>query len=93
MSAATEIFIYLVLALATVFVAVIINIYEGSRRDVRLENEGRSERERTPKCNVIHHFYLILFVDIHFFLIAETVMQAVPPTDVQTKSIRIQNKD
>lgn len=48
-SAAAEIFIYLVLALATVFVAIIINIYEGSRRDVTFEGEGQSDRETMPK--------------------------------------------
>lgn len=38
-SAAAEIFIYLVLALATVFVAIIISIYDGSRADERLDND------------------------------------------------------
>lgn len=59
-SAAAEIFIYLVLALATVFVAIIINLYEGPpKKEETQENDVRPSRTPVlPKG--IFRFYLFV---------------------------------
>lgn len=88
-SAAAEIFIYLVLALATVFVAIIINIYEGSRRDVRFDGEGPPNSESLPK-GMIFDSKNANFI---WFCLTDDVVMPSLSSDIESKPLRVQKKD